>query len=240
MSAGRDFVIVGTALLWGLAHGALLASPPSAEPRFPSIGMPYEQAKELLLKQGFRVARDPRPLVPQLPDHRHSEINCGGQRPTCEALFLYRWPNGWQEYAVVLVKPDTLQIVVAEWRSPADGLKSIPPPGAPDVPKLKGYYFSARKHLRALGFAPLKMRWPSKTCASSKLPCKRLVVMLEANCTSDTAECVSFWRASGGRVLKVQTVGEVFGGRIYFVNWSTQREQQEMSEYRENRGQSKN
>lgn len=233
MSVFRHTVPAGAGILWIFTHCCGLAA--SADSiHFPPAGMPYGQAKHLMLEEGFRVARDPRRGLPQKPNLRHQEINCGGDQPVCHALFIRKRPeDGWQDYAIVLVKSDTLQVVTAHWSAPMDGLLPIPPPEASDVPQLKGFYFTARKQLRKLGFTPLRMQWPSKTCANEKGACGRLVVMPEATCSSDTAECTSFWLASNGRVLKVQTIGERLGGEIYYVNWSTRREQKMMQGGRE-------
>ena len=211
------------ALAWAIAHSTSLAAAVGSDPRFPSEGTPYVQARKLLLEQGFHPVRDPREFVAQKPDRHLPEINCGSKYPTCQALFLYRESDGWQHYAVVLVKRETLQVAAAHFAAPADGLRSIP-----DIPKLRGYYFSARKQLWAIGFKRLPMKWPSKTCANVKGACGHLVRMPEATCTSDTAICISFWRSPTGRILKVQTVGDALGGEIYYVSWSTLREQQIM------------
>lgn len=193
---------------------------------YPVKGVAYAEARASLLKQGLVITRDKRPLGPfRHPDRRFPEINCRdigrAGNEDCYSLFLETDASGWRHYFIVYVDPKTNTVTEATGPAPIDGLHSIPPPLPSDVPQLKGYYLKARKLLRAQGYTPLKMSMPSNTCVGR--PC-RLVLMPEATCTSDTADCVSFWRAPDRRILKVETVGDESGGNVIYVSWSSREE----------------
>lgn len=207
------------------------AAPPVhayVEPRLPKPGVTFLDAKRDLLGQGLTIAPDPR--FRAKPREREPGLYCDDGRPAwCEALFLYKRPDGWGDYVVVSVNPVDGRIVEARFAQFADHLLTIPPPEPRDAPKLKGTYFSARKRLRTLGYAPMRTASgePASVCADTK--CKTLVKLPEAQCAMDVPICNTFWLSPNGRVLKVMTVGEIRAGDVYYVTWSSRREQHDLT-----------
>lgn len=195
----------------------------AADPQFPAQGMPYSQAKAMLLKQGLFIG--PEKVVH--PNSRFPEIDClgeGGQR-TCRAAFVQKQTNGWGQYVVVDVDPATLEVRSADFATTADGLPAVPPPLAPDVPPLKGAYIpAARDRLRQLGFKPIPSAGnPAIICRD--LDCKQKIQLPESFCSgTGMSFCDHFWLSPKGRVLKVTTIGE-FTPQVYFIQWSTRKEQ---------------
>jgi hypothetical protein len=195
----------------------------AAELRFPAYGTPFPEAKSLLLRQGLAPAPD----KPRRPDRRYPDLDCF-HGSVCEALFIFRDSDGWGEYVVVLAHPAKALVVDTYFARPADGHPAIPPPEPPDVPKLKGAYFVARQRLRELGYVPMRtVGEAARVCLDVK--CHRLGTLPEAQCAMDIPICNTFWRGPDGRVLKVMTIGETRAGNIYYVTWSSHREQRELT-----------
>ena len=209
--------------------------------QFPAAGTPYAEARASLLKQGLTVARDPeepraaevrRALrrrgieVPEaLPplDLRFREIECGEQRDKsiyCRALFLEAGSRGWRNYIIVQIDPKDKTIVGTRYPSTVDGLPSIPPPPASDVPQIKGSYVAARRVLLTLGFRPAlngPMGVFGRLCSDSKCSTE----FAETSCSgTGMAFCFAYWISPHKRVLRVTTIGEN-PPKIYFAQWST-------------------
>jgi hypothetical protein len=216
------FVTVAACAIFVLAGRPAHAN---AQPRLPAVGQPFSEAELDLLGQGLTLAQDTR----RIPDSAKPGLRYDRGPPlSCYALFLYRRPDGWGDYIVVSVDPIDKRVTEARFAQFADRLVSIPPPEPPDVPKLKGTYFAARARLRAIGYVPMRtVGEPARVCTDKK--CKNLVELPEAQCAMDIPICNTFWRSPKGRVLKVMTIGEIKAGDVYYVIWSTRREQRDLT-----------
>jgi len=205
--------LTGALMLAGFT--ATVAS--AKEPEFPSEGTPYAQAKASLLRQGLKLA----PEKPAHPDPHNRELDCDPPGSTdCQALFLYREKDGWRFYVLVPVDARDRKVGRVRFAWPGDEHDPIPPPEPPGVPKLHGSYDAARKTLRNLGYMPIRaVGEPAHTCANTE--CKGTLVIREGTCFMDVPDCSMFWRAPDGRVLEVMTAGEIRGGDVYYVTWST-------------------
>ena len=210
--------------------------------QFPATGTPYAEARKSLLKQGLTVAHDPEDAsdakvrmalrkrgisIPEKLsplDPKFREINCGrlfNKSIYCRALFLESDSRGWRNYVIVQIDPKDKTIVDTRYPSTVDGLPSIPPPLAADVPQLRGSYLKARNTLRALGFKSTRNHWPDEVArvCTDKL-CHRTVPLPEAQCAgTGMAPCFAYWISPNNRVLRVNTMGE--RPQVYFVEWST-------------------
>ena len=141
------------------------------KPSLPNVGTPFLDAERDLLRQGLAVAPDRR--FPLKPGQR--SLHCDQPRAFCEALFLYKRPDGWGDYVVVSVNPADDRITEAHFAQFADRLLAVPPPEPPDVPNLKGTYFNARKRLRSLGYAPMRIARGDAATVCADIKCKTLV-----------------------------------------------------------------
>lgn len=227
--------------------------------QFPAKGTPYLEARASLLRQGLVIASDPRPhpnarqraalhklgiFAPEqapFPDKRFREITCRKQRDEsvdCTSLFLENYTHGWRNYVVVRIDPKNSTVIEINYPSTVEGLPSIPPPLASDVPPLTGAYLDARKTLRILGFQPVRNHnagLAGSACFDEH--CDRYAVLPETDCSgTGLGFCTAFWISPNKRVLRVTTVGEDHWisyhhwrrPQIYFVQWSTQKELQEV------------
>ncbi|WP_443747572.1 hypothetical protein [Asticcacaulis solisilvae] len=205
--------LISAGVLCGIVATAVFAK----EPDFPPNGTPYAQAKASLLRQGLKLAPD----KPVHPDPHNRELDCDPPGSTdCQALFLHKEEDGWRFYVLVPVdvRSGKVNDIHFAWRG--EGHEAIPPPEPPDVPKLRGSYGAARQKLRKLGYMPIRaVGSPGRTCANEE--CNRTLVIREGICASDIAVCEMFWRAPDGRILEVMTSGEIRGGDIDYVTWST-------------------
>ena len=208
--------------------------------QFPAKGTPYAEARASLLKQGLTVTRDPEQAsdakvrmalrkrgisIPEkLPplDPKFREIECGklvGKSIYCRVLFLETDSRGWRNYVIVQVDPKDKTIVDTRYPSTVDSLPSIPPPSTPDLPQIKGSYFTARKTLQTLGFRPAHNHPRGALgglCSDSQCNAE----FAETSCSgTGMAFCIAYWISPHGRVLRVTTIGE--HPKIYFVQWST-------------------
>ena len=199
--------------------------------KLPSDGMSFTQARELLLGQGAALAQDP----VAAPHPEYNELDCpDATADLCRALFVWKDKRGWGQYIVVETGRGAAPLVkAARWAAGADGLLSVPPPEAPDVPQLDKTYLSARAQLETQGFAPVKASAePVKVCANPTAGA------IDAKCQPDTplpevqgcagtgaAFCTSYSLAPDKtRVLKITTTGEPQPGKVYFKEWATSRD----------------
>jgi hypothetical protein len=207
----------------GLTVAVLLASVMAAQardPQFPAKGTPYPEAKDLLLKQGLFIG----PEEVRHPNARFREIDCWdeGRQRTCRAAYVQKQPDGAGWYVVVYVDPVSLRVEDARFADVSE-LLAIPPPPAPDIPRLKGEYRAARDRLRALGFMPIPTAGkPGEVCKDRN--CRQYVTFPETACSGTGINfCVGFWLAPDKRVLKVTTAGEL--PFVYHPEWSSRKEQ---------------
>jgi hypothetical protein len=107
-------------------------------PRLPAPGASYADVRRDLLRQGMSV---PHNVLFRFKSHvRDDGLTCeSGPRAPCEALFLYRRPDGWGDYVVMSVNPTDGRIEDAHFARFEDHLLPVPPPESPDVPKLKDH-----------------------------------------------------------------------------------------------------
>lgn len=215
---------------------------------FPSPGTPYAEVRAALLKQGLQIAPVKRRydsdeerealkgkgiIAPQpvpSPAPQFGEIDCwklDWERDPgvkCRALFLETVKDGWKQYVVVSIDPKTLMVGDIGYSTTTDGLPSIPPTLAKDVPQIRGPYFASRQMLKAQGFHPArnhKSWWRGTVCTDPD--CKRYTTLPEAGCSgTGAAFCIAYWIAKDGRVLKVTTIWEY--PQVYFAAWSSRKE----------------
>jgi len=211
-------VCAGVALiLTGLI--ASKASSTAKEPVFPAVGTPYANARLSLLKQGLKVAPDrvhrANPLFREA-DCRPNDRPAPSASYACRALFTHRRSDGWRDYVVVWIDTDN-RVAHADFAFHMDGLMSIPPPEAADVPKVGPAYLLARRQLRGLGYRPIRVKTlPGVTCADLK--CDHILHLPETECAVDIPVCNAYWKSPGGRFLRVMTLGE-FNARVYYASW---------------------
>lgn len=202
------------------------ASSAAKEPVFPAVGTPYANARLSLLKQGLKVAPDrayrPNPIFREA-DCRPDDRPAPSTSYACRALFTHKRPDGWRDYVVVWIDANN-RIAHADFAVHMDGLMSIPPPEAADVPKVGPAYMLARRQLRDLGYHPARMKdeLAGTTCANLK--CKRVLHLPEAECAADVPICNAYWTSPTGRFLKIMTVGEIRGGRVNYEEWISGKE----------------
>ena len=214
------------------------------ETDFPKAGTPYAEARANLLRQGLKIAPDQRTYdspeeraalkkkgiigaepVPSA-DPKFTEIDCWklddlrDPGVKCRALFLETNDRGWKVYVIVPIEPKTLAVGDVGYPSTADGLPSIPPPLAKDLPQIKGSYFSARTMLKRLGFRPARnhnIAWAGRVCSDRK--CEHVRILPEAGCSGTGASfCTAYWISKDNRVLKVTTIWEY--PEVYYAEWS--------------------
>jgi hypothetical protein len=196
--------------------------------KLPTDGMSFTQARELLLGQGAALAPDA--VASPHPEYNELDCNAANDGP-CRALFVWKDKRGWGQYIVVETgRGAAPQVKAARWAAEADGLLSVPPAEAEDVPQLADKaYLTARTQLTTLGFAPVKAAaQPFKVCASPPAGAP------DAKCDTDTplpevqgcagtgaALCTAFWLAPDKeRVLKITTAGAPLPGKIYYKEWA--------------------
>jgi hypothetical protein len=191
--------------------------------KLPPGGMTFTQARELLLGQGAALAQDP----VASPHPEYNELDCkASTNDPCRALFLWKDKRGWGQYIVVETGRGAAPLVqAARWAGAADGLLSVPPPEAADVPELDKAYLAARGQLTTQGFVPVKASAePLKVCAAPAAAgapaCEPDTPLPEVQACTGT--CTAFWLAPDqSRVLKITTTGDPQPGRIYYKEWAT-------------------
>jgi hypothetical protein len=209
-STGWALVLV-TAMFTGRAEAA-------AGIHTPTAGMGYAEVRASLLREGMEIAPDP----VRRPDKTFHEIDCDmlGTWHYCEARFLWRQKNGWRQYFVVDVDPNGESVVYAGDPMDAEGLPSIPPPLANDVPQLTGSYLAARAQLKRLGFRPAHRPGEQAHMCPDEA-CRTAVTVPEAECSgTGLGYCNAYWISRNGRVLEVYTIGE--HPSVHYVSWTTQ------------------
>jgi len=224
------------ALAGGAVYGLTAAGSPdppapaqsekAAQPALPAPGTPYAEARRALIAQGLT----PDTARTEAPHPDYPELDCppegsGG----CRGLFLRREADGWRRYFVVLTAG--APPVVQEARSPytAEGLLSIPPPLAPDIPKLPQDYFAARRQLLQLGFKPTRAATPPlSVCARAlesgqSIDCAPDLPLPEVMSCSGTGAgvCEAYWLAPDHRVLRILTIGEPSPGDLHHLEWAS-------------------
>jgi hypothetical protein len=197
--------------------------------KLPADGMSFTQARELLIGQGASLAPD----TVAAPHPEYNELDCpDATADLCRALFVWKDKRGWGQYIVVETGRGAAPLVkAARWAATVDGLLSIPPPEAEDVPQLDKSYWSARAQLTAQGFTPVKAsEAPYKVCAKEMTgapnsdDCAPDTALPEVESCAGTgaAFCTTYWLAPDkARVLKITTAGEPQPGKIYFKEWAT-------------------
>lgn len=199
---------------------------------FPPKGTPYPEARMSLLQQGLAVAPD----RVEHPDLKFREIGCEHEQNStgrvwqalskinCAALFLEKDERGWRHYVVVMVDPDSKNVLDVHYPATAEGHPAIPPPLAAGVPQLKGSYLKARTILESQGFRPAEWHGDfrfNSVCADEH--CTDYTKLPEVDCSgTGAAFCTAFWIGKNGRVLRVMTIWE--HPQVYFVEWSSRRE----------------
>ena len=163
------------------------------------------------------------------PHPEYNELDCpDATADLCRALFVWKDKRGWGQYIVVETGRGAAPLVkAARWAASADGLLSVPPPEAPDVPQLDKAYLTARAQLETQGFAPVKAsaEQPFLACAqpAAAADCKPDTPLPEVQSCAGTsaAFCTAYWLAPDKtRVLKITTTGEPQPGKIYFKEWA--------------------
>lgn len=218
-----------TMLRWALMAMVTLAALPAhagVAPRdiqYPPEGTPYVKAKQMLLKQGARLA----PQKPEKPDARFPELDCRFDAE-CRAIFLYRDKWGWDRHVVIWMKRGATTIESAGVPGDWEALIDTPPPPAADIPKLSGGYLHARRRLVALGYRGLPVEDAAENCLDDG--CKKRVPLPEAYCMGTGLDyCSAYWRAPDGRMLIVVTVGER-SRRVYRLYWATREDRRDYRE----------
>lgn len=203
-----------------------------SDPILPSKGMPYAEARTMLLKQGLKLSSDAR----DNPSPDYPEVDCPKTWTICEGDFLFKDRDGWTYHILVSTEGDPPVVFTANFAHDVDGQPSIAPPEAPDIPKTAKLYGVARRQLLTLGYRPTRASAePWKACAkaiSSKghIDCPDDVTLPEvANCSgTGLGRCQAYWLAPNGRVLTVLTMGEPQPGHIYYKSWATRAEMRDL------------
>jgi hypothetical protein len=203
--------------IWFAGVVLLAISARAEDIHFPAPGAPYAAARATLLKQGLVIA--PRRIGHR--DHTFHELECD---PTwmwhdqCRAIFQFRQADGWLRYARVFVATSDKRVTDAGYPAPIEGLWSVPPPIAADMPSIRGSYLAARKTLRAWGYKPATSGFgPAAYCLDTL--CKKLGDLPEAECATDAPLCNAYWKGPQGRILKIETIGES-NLQIRFMSWA--------------------
>ena len=120
----------------------------SGDLKCPPIGATYEETRALFLRQG---------LSPQLSDsgvrgRQFPEVDCSIEAGHCRAYFIYKDPDHWRRHLEVWTFADTHRVEKID--TPPDFYR-IPPPPAPDVPRIRGSYLHVRRVLLALSYRPI-------------------------------------------------------------------------------------
>lgn len=209
MRAAFFRLVLGAALLFVGTPVAL------ADVKFPPVGTSYQDARTALRKQGVRVEKTPDCVTP---------VSTSG-KTWCFAVFREKTPDGWTHFIVAELDQSKSRVTKIRYAVTSEGLQSIPPPDASDIPKLKPpYYPVMRNQLLKLGYRPMQRLDTSFGKACVDYECKRFAMLPESNCSgTGYSYCSHLWLAPDGRVLHVITQGETVAD-LYRAIWTTRKE----------------
>jgi hypothetical protein len=93
------------------------------------------------------------------------------------------------------------------------------------LPRISGDYMRARARLLHLGYSPMKVVGENRgdfLCSDWKAAadCSRYSLP-EGFCAVDISQCLMFWRAPNGRVVKIETAGDRRAGKVFLVEWAS-------------------